>query len=69
MTVVAAVEELPGRGLIGGISDGFVPPCPDDAASLELSADELSLLDRTGDLFCVVAVAVVDDALVCGVYK
>ena len=41
------------RDLIGGISAGLTDGGPVDPASLVLSVDELSLLDRTGDGFCV----------------
>lgn len=64
--VVAAVDEPPPRVLIAGISAGLIMPWPDEPTSLELSADELSLLDRAGDFICVVAVVVVVEALVCG---
>lgn len=54
-------EGAAGRGRIDGTSDGLIEAGPgDEAASLELSVDELSLDDRAGgDCFCTDALVVV----------
>jgi hypothetical protein len=54
-------EVADGRGRIDGTSAGFREAGPgDDAASLELSVDELSLDDRAGGVcFCTDALVVV----------
>lgn len=78
--VVVLVDEAAAgaevRDLIWGISAGLITGIPDEPASLELSVDELSLLERTGDCFCVVplvfvfvVVVAADDTLVCCGYK
>lgn len=71
VVVVAAVADPCGRDRIGGNSDGFTDAGPgDDAASLELSVDELSLDDRAGgDSFCADALDVVVVVDVCVDYK
>lgn len=55
------LEDVAGRGLIEGTSDGLIDAGPgDDAASLELSVAELSLDDRAGGVsFCADALVVV----------
>jgi hypothetical protein len=51
-----------GRDRIVGTSVGFTEAGPGDAASLELSVDELSLEERAGgESFCVDALVVVVD--------
>lgn len=57
------VVVVAGRDRIGGTSVGLIDAGPGEAASLELSVDELSLDERAGgESFCV-------DALVVVVYK
>lgn len=55
------VVDEAGRDRIGGTSVGLIDAGPGEAASLELSVDELSLDERAGgESFCVDARVVVD---------